>query len=125
MEIWHNPRCSKSRTAKAALDAAHPDHVERRYLDAPPSVAELAEVLDKLGLEPWDITRMKEARARELRLADEPKDRARWLALLAENPVLIERPIVITDDGRAFVARDPRTVADALAVLRPRGTGTR
>ncbi|WP_156754692.1 ArsC/Spx/MgsR family protein [Actinokineospora pegani] len=114
MEIWHNPRCSKSRTAKAALDEAHPGHVERRYLEAPPSVAELAGVLDKLGLEPWDITRMKEARARELRLADEPRDRARWLALLAENPELIERPIVITDDDRAFVVRDPEALKNAM-----------
>lgn len=106
MEIWHNPRCSKSRAAKAALDAAAPGHTERRYLDDPPSEAELDDVLTRLDLQPWDITRMKEPRAKELGLAALPRERAAWIGVLAANPALIERPIVLTDDGRAVVARD-------------------
>lgn len=104
MEIWHNPRCSKSRSAKKALEDNGVEHVERRYLEDAPTAAELAEVLDKMGAEPWDITRMGETRAKELGLAALPRDRDEWLELLAANPVLIERPIVITDD-KAFVAR--------------------
>ncbi|PPK70100.1 ArsC/Spx/MgsR family protein [Actinokineospora auranticolor] len=114
MEIWHNPRCTKSRTAKAALDDAAPGHTERRYLDEPPTAAELAEVLTKLGRQPWEITRLKEPRAKELGLADLPRDRDAWIAVLAANPVLIERPIVITDDGRAYVARSPEALSEAL-----------
>ena len=115
MEIWHNPRCSKSRAAKSALDDAAPGHTERRYLDDPPTEAELDDVLTRLGLQPWDITRMKEPRAKELGLAQLPRERAAWIAVLAANPVLIERPIILTDDGRAVLARTPEAVDDALA----------
>jgi arsenate reductase len=104
MEIWHNPRCSKSRSAKSALDGSGVEYVERRYLEDAPTAAELAEVLAKMGAEPWDITRMGEARAKELGVAVLPRDREAWLEVLAANPVLIERPIVI-DGDRAFVAR--------------------
>lgn len=114
MEIWHNPRCSKSRAAKKALDDAGIDYTERRYLDEPPTAGELSDVLDKLGLEPWDITRMAEARAKELGLATLAKERQRWIDVLTENPVLIQRPIVVTDDGRAVVARDEQSVADVV-----------
>ncbi|OLR90145.1 ArsC/Spx/MgsR family protein [Actinokineospora bangkokensis] len=114
MEIWHNPRCSKSRTAKSALTGTHPDHTERRYLDDPPTPEELSDVCDRLGLQPWEITRMKEPRAKELNLAEQPRDRATWLRTLADNPVLIERPIVLTDDGRAHIARTPEALDDAL-----------
>ena len=61
MEIWLNPACSKCQTAVTELDAAGVDYTVRRYLDDPPTAAELAEVLDRLGLEPWDIARDKEA----------------------------------------------------------------
>src|SRR5207342_2408673 len=62
MEIWLNPACSKCRTATAELDSAGIDYTVRRYLDEPPTVAELAAVVARLGLEPWDIARPKEAR---------------------------------------------------------------
>ena len=61
MEIWLNPACSKCRVAVADLDAAGVDYTVRRYLDDPPTRAELEDVLAALGLEPWDIARDKEA----------------------------------------------------------------
>jgi arsenate reductase len=105
MELWDNPRCSKSRAAKELLDARGADYVERRYLDDAPTADQLDAVLTALGREPWDITRLGEARAAELGLRDEPHDRAAWIALLVANPVLIERPILVTDDGRAAIGR--------------------
>lgn len=114
VEIWHNPRCSKSRAANEALSATGGEFTERRYLDEPPTEAELDTVLTKLGKEPWEITRMKEARAAELGLKDLPYDRTAWITILAENPVLIERPIIITDDGRAVIARTPDAIDSAL-----------
>ncbi|HEX2314757.1 MAG TPA: arsenate reductase family protein [Thermomonospora sp.] len=114
MEIWHNPRCSKSRAAKAALDEAGRAYTERRYLDDPPTAAELDEVLTRLGAEPWDIARLNEPVARELGLKDLERDRARWIEILAAHPVLIQRPIILTDGGRAVVARDETTLGDAL-----------
>ena len=114
MEIWFNPSCSKCRASKELLDEAGVAYEVRRYLDTPPTVEELDGVLTKLGLEPWDITRFEEPRAAELGLAGAPRDRAAWLRTLAANPVLVQRPIVVTGDGRAVVGRPPEKVLDLL-----------
>jgi arsenate reductase len=114
MELWHNPRCSKSRAAKAALDEAGAAYTERRYLDDPPTAQELDEVLAKIGAEPWDITRMAEPAARELDLKNLERDRKRWIDILVANPSLIQRPIVLTDGGHAVVARDTESIQTAL-----------
>ncbi|MBA9006616.1 MULTISPECIES: arsenate reductase family protein [Thermomonospora] len=113
MEIWHNPRCSKSRAAKAALDEAGVTYTERRYLDDPPTAAELEEVLTAIGAEPWEVARLNEPVAKELGLKDLERDRRRWIELMAEHPVLIQRPIIVTG-GRAVVARDDDAVRSAL-----------
>lgn len=114
MEIWHNPRCSKSRTAKQALDEAGGAYTERRYLDEPPTAEELDAVLRRLGLEPWEAARTGEPIAEELGLKDLEHDRDAWIALMVEHPVLIQRPIVLTDDGRAYIARSPDSLREAL-----------
>src|SRR5215472_2679760 len=114
MELWHNPRCSKSRAAKAILDQSGVEYVERRYLEDPPDVQTLDSVLTALGKEPWDITRMGEDRAKELNLIEQPHDRGQWLSVLVANPILIERPILIAGDGRAVVGRPPEAVESLL-----------
>ncbi|GAA4393362.1 arsenate reductase family protein [Actinomadura sp. NPDC048032] len=113
MELWHNPRCSKSRAAKTALDEAGVEYTERRYLDEPPTARELDEVLARIGAEPWDVARLNEPVARELGLKDLARDRARWIEIMVANPVLIQRPIVVTD-ASAVVARDAESVRKAL-----------
>jgi arsenate reductase len=115
MEMWINPKCSKCRTALAEAEGAGAQFTERRYLENPPTAVELDEVLRKLGKEPWDVTRMKEPLAAELGLAKKPRDRAAWIEMLTKNPSLLERPIIVRDDGQAFVARDPETLKKALA----------
>lgn len=113
MEIWINPACTKCRVAVSALDEAGGEYTTRRYLDDPPTVAELEDVLGRLQLEPWDITRMNEAVAKEIALKEVPKDaehRAEWIAALAEHPKLIQRPIITLDDGSAVIARDEETL---------------
>ncbi|AXK84404.1 arsenate reductase family protein [Nocardia farcinica] len=107
-EIWHNPRCSKSRNATAYLDEAGVDYTVRRYLDDPPTAEELRAVLARLGAEPWDITRTGEQAAKDLGMADwgrTPADRERWIEALVAEPRLIQRPIVLTADGGAVLAR--------------------
>lgn len=110
MELWHNPRCSKSRAAKAILDERGVAYAERRYLEAPPSPQELDAVLTALGLEPWEIARLGEPVARELGLREQPHDRAAWLEVLSAHPILIERPILVTGDGRAALGRPPEAI---------------
>ncbi len=116
-EIWHNPRCTKSRNATAFLDEAGVDYTVRKYLDQPPTAAELREVLRRLGAEPWDITRTGEQIAVDLGMANWGRtaaDRDRWIEALVEHPRLIQRPIVLTADGGAVVARDDATLRDLL-----------
>ena len=104
--------------AQEMLDEAGADYVVRRYLEAPPTATEIEEVLQRLDLQPWDITRMGEPLAEELGLAERPRDRAEWVAMLAANPSLIQRPIILTADGSAWVARSPEEVDKALAADR-------
>jgi arsenate reductase len=118
MEIWINPACSKCRSALSLLDAEGADYTVRRYLEDVPSEDEIRDVLDRLGLEPWDITRTQEAVAKELGLKEWPRDetaRDRWITALAEHPKLIQRPIITADDGSAVVARSDEAVRDALS----------
>ena len=119
MEVWFNPSCSKCRIAREQLDEAGVEYTLRRYLDDPPDAAELRTALDALGLEPWDVTRMSEPLAGDLGLRDLPRDADAWIAVLAEHPQLIQRPIVLTDDGRAWVARDDDTLTEVVAAGRP------
>lgn len=111
IEIWLNPACSKCRTAVTELDAAGADYVVRRYLEDPPSADEIAAVLDRMGLEPWDIARAKEAAEEGIDLPREPEHRDAWIAALAAHPRALQRPILTAADGTTVVGRD----ADALA----------
>ncbi|MFD7163062.1 arsenate reductase family protein [Streptomyces violascens] len=118
MEIWINPACSKCRSAVDLLDAEGAEYTVRRYLEDVPSPDEILAVLDRLGLEPWDITRTQEAAAKELGLAGWPRDAAsrdRWISALSEHPKLIQRPIITADDGSAVVGRTKEAVRDALS----------
>ncbi|MEV5506937.1 arsenate reductase family protein [Streptomyces orinoci] len=118
MEIWINPACSKCRSALSLLDAEGADYTVRRYLEEVPSAEEIRLVLDRLGLEPWDITRTQEEEAKELGLKDWPREEAereRWVRALAEHPKLIQRPIITADDGSAVVGRTEEAVREALS----------
>ena len=114
MEIWINPACSKCRAATELLDAAGMTYTVRRYLDDPPTADELDAVLHRLGLDPWDVARMNEPVAAELGLADLPRDRRRWLEVMATHPILIQRPIITADDGTTVVGRSEEAVRRAL-----------
>jgi arsenate reductase len=112
--LWHNQRCSKSRQAKQLLDDSGASYEERRYLEDAPTAAELEALLEALGAEPWDIARMGEDVAKEIALKDLPRDRSAWIDALVAHPILIERPILVTADGRAKVGRPPEGLAELL-----------
>jgi arsenate reductase len=109
--VWHNPRCSKSRNAIKYLDEKGVEYEVRRYLDEPPTVEEIREVLKKLGMKPRELMRTKEKLYRELSLK-EVEDEEKLIEAMAEHPKLIERPIVIKGE-KAVVAR-PETRIDEI-----------
>ena len=81
-----------------------------RYLDTPPTVAELDELCRSLGADPLDLCRTKEARFAELGLSKhDDRPRAEWLRLLAANPILLERPIVCVGET-CVIGRPPDKV---------------
>jgi arsenate reductase (glutaredoxin) len=116
VEIWFNPRCSKCRIAKEALDEAGLSYDLRYYLEEPPSAADLRDVLERLRVQPWEICRTADAHGAGVALpaARDEAHREEWIAVLAANPALIQRPLVVADDGTAYVARDPDAVAAAI-----------
>ncbi len=110
--VWHNARCSKSRGACALLDEHAVDAEVVRYLDEPPSRAELERVLALLGSDdPRVMMRTGEPLYRELDLAD--ADRDALLDSMAAHPILIERPIVIRGNS-AVIARPPERLLDLI-----------
>ena len=109
--------------AKEALDEAGVEYTIRRYLDEPPTPDELREVLDRLGLEPWDITRTSDPLAEQAGVASWPRQRDEWIDRLVAHPALIQRPILVTPDGEAWVARDPETVQTAVEHAQPAASG--
>jgi arsenate reductase (glutaredoxin) len=116
IEIWLNPACSKCRTAESELQAAGVEYTIRRYLDDPPTTAELEDVLARLGLQPWDVARTADAKRLGVTLpAKDADQRATWVRLLAEHPRLIQRPIITAADGTTVVGRDPESVARVIA----------
>ena len=119
VEIWMNPSCSKCRTAKAELDAAGVEYVERRYLDDPPTAAELADVLDRLDLQPWDVARPAEVRQEGIDLPKDVAHREEWIAAMVAHPRTIQRPIITASDGTTVVARDPETLSRVVERERP------
>jgi arsenate reductase len=116
VDVWFNPKCSKCRVAREALDEAGLTYNLRYYLEQPPTADELREVLDRLALEPWEICRTGDAAASGATLPGDrdAAHRDEWINLLVAHPALIQRPLVVADDGTAYVARDPDSVASAI-----------
>jgi arsenate reductase len=113
VEIYHNPRCSKSRQTLQLLQeqGVDPDIVE--YLKTPPDKKTLEKILDMLGLEPRDLMRKKESEYKEHGLADPALTRKQLIEAMVEHPKLIERPIVIKN-GKAAIGRPPEKVLEIL-----------
>lgn len=111
--IFHNPRCSKSRQALQLLQdrGIQPTIIE--YLRDPPSVAELGDLLTLLDLTPREVMRRKEAAYKELGLDAADLDRAQLIEAIHSHPILLERPIVLSN-GKAAIGRPPENVLKIL-----------
>lgn len=112
--LYHNPRCSKSRETLSLLQAHQIEPEIREYLKSAPELSELQEIIDKSGKTPLAIMRPTEARFKELGLStSDSRSVQDWLQIIHENPILLERPILVTDTAAAL-GRPPENV---LAIL--------
>ena len=111
--IYHNPRCSKSRQTLALIEEKGIEPKIVTYLENPPDAAELKRVLGLLRMKPRDLMRKNEAAYKENNLADPSLDEDALIAAMVENPILIERPVVIAG-GEARLGRPPEQVLEIL-----------
>ena len=111
--IYHNPRCTKSRQTLALLEdkGINPKVVE--YLKTPLNKSEVADILQKLGKSPRDIIRKGEVEYKESGADNKDLSDEQLIEKIAQNPKLLERPIVVNNQ-KAAVGRPPENV---LAIL--------
>ncbi|HKI62704.1 MAG TPA: arsenate reductase (glutaredoxin) [Mariprofundaceae bacterium] len=110
--IYHNPRCSKSRQTLALLKERNINPEVIEYLHTPPTVEELDRILQMLDMEPESLMRRGEDAYRE-HFKGRDLSRQQAINLMVQNPIVIERPIVVHDD-KAAIGRPPESV---LAIL--------
>ncbi|MCP2044230.1 arsenate reductase (glutaredoxin) [Pontibacter sp. HSC-36F09] len=110
--IYHNNKCSKSRQTLELLREKGVELQVVEYLKDTPSAEQLKAVLHKLGLQPEQVLRKGEQVYRENFAAKSFTDEE-WLQIMADNPILIERPIVVKGD-KAAIGRPPEKVLEIL-----------
>jgi arsenate reductase len=110
--LWFNPRCGTCRRALELLRERGREPELRRYLEEPPTVAELEELLAKLGVDPHAVARTSEDEYQALRLS-ERTPREELLRALAQHPRILQRPIFV-NGTRAVVGRPPERVLEII-----------
>lgn len=111
--IYHNPRCSKSRQTLDLLKEKGVEPQVIEYLKTPPTAAEIADILSKLGMKPRELMRRKEAEYREQNLDDPALSDGELISAMVETPKLIERPIVLAG-AKAALGRPPENVLEII-----------
>jgi len=111
--IYHNPRCSKSRSTLQLLEEKQVAPQIVKYLETPPSREQLVELLEMLGMQPRELLRKGEQAYKEMGLKDTNLSDDQLIDAMLQEPKLIERPIVV-HNGKARVGRPPEAVLDIL-----------
>jgi arsenate reductase len=112
IQIYHNSRCSKSRQCLSLIENSEKKFEVIKYLENPPTIAELTEIISKLEIEAIDLVRKKEKIWVE-QFKDKVLSPKEIIEIMVKNPILIERPIVISEN-KAVVARP---IEKALAII--------
>ncbi len=111
--LYHNPRCSKSRSALELLEQRGLSPSVIRHLETPPSAAELQQILARLGISPRQLLRSGEEEYKTLNLADPTLADGQIIDAMVAHPKLIERPILVAGDV-AVIGRPPEKVLEIL-----------
>jgi len=111
--IYHNPKCGTSRNTLALIREAgiEPEIVE--YLKTPPGRGRLVELISKMGIPVRDLLRQRGTPYDELGLGDDKWSDDELIDFMVEHPILMNRPVVVTDKGAAL-CRPPDRVKDLL-----------
>lgn len=112
IKVYHNTRCSKSREACSILQGEGIKFETIEYLKTPPSQKEIKDLLKMLKLKAEDIVRKSEPLFKE-KFISKKLTEAQWIKALADNPILIERPIIVKG-SKAIIGRPPEKVVELL-----------
>jgi len=112
LQIYHNPRCTISRKVLEEVRKSSNEVEVIEYLKKIPTVKELKLLLSKLNLKPLQIVRTSEKLFKEKFKGKNFTDEE-WIQILHENPVLIERPIVVKNN-KAILCRPPERVEEII-----------
>jgi arsenate reductase len=112
IQVYHNPRCTKSRECMLFLEESGQPYEIIKYLEDMPNEEELKAIIKKLGIKPIELVRQKESLWIEKFKSKKMTDNAIIKAMVA-NPILMERPIVVNGD-KAVIARPLEKAADIL-----------
>ncbi|OBX23987.1 MULTISPECIES: arsenate reductase (glutaredoxin) [Bizionia] len=110
--IYHNNRCSKSRSGLEILENSGKPFEVKKYLDDVPSEAELKNVITLLGIKPIELVRKNEAIWKEQYKGTDLSD-ADLISAMVKNPKLIERPIVV-NGKQAVIGRPPEKILEII-----------
>jgi arsenate reductase len=113
MTLYHNPRCSKSRSALQLLEDRGFTPTIVRYLETPLNAAQLQALLGKLNISARQLLRTGEDEYKNLGLSDPQVTEAQLIAAMVSQPKLIERPILVVGD-KAVIGRPPETILEIL-----------
>lgn len=100
--LYHNPRCSKSRAALQLLEQYDAIINVINYQTSPPDAQTLRKILQLLNLKPIELVRTGEAQFKSLTKQKSDFSEQELVDLMVQFPILIERPIVVTDNGAAI-----------------------
>ncbi len=111
LSIYHKTNCSTSLKALALLKQNTDEEIEViEYIKNTPTAKELKATLKMLGIKAQDLLRKKEPLYKD-KFADKKLTESQWIKVMVENPILIERPVIIKD-GKAIIGRPPESVVD-------------
>jgi len=113
LKVYFKPDCSTCQTALQLIDETSDEKPETvEYLINTPSENELKEIVGMLGIQPEDLVRKKEHLYRE-RYEGKNITGEEWIKIMHENPVLIERPILVSGD-KAIIGRPVERIVEFL-----------
>lgn len=112
MKLYHNPSCQKSREARKILHNENIEFEIVEYLRDVPTKKELTDIINKLGIKPFDLVRKNEGAFKEFYKGKDLSDEE-WIEAMLTYPKLIERPILVNGD-KAIIGRPPEDVLNII-----------
>jgi len=110
---YHNPRCSKSREGLLILEKSKNNFKIKLYLTENIAFNELKQIVNKLNIKPIDLVRKKEKVIKDNKINLDSMSDKEILETLIAHPILIERPILISED-KAIIGRPPELIKSML-----------